>query len=440
MRLTVIFLRLRNIPRLYRIYFARYFFFRLLKEMFLVTYKVMNRVHCFINPACCVCEYDLVSAKDFQVLGEGRSRVLVEASRNIKISAPQFVKRGCAPPKCADEIQFDTPQLEVVALSGVIAVGGTNFIFVDDCVIYPDLFDPLHDTCPAETFGVASINSAKGKVKLHLSKKQMKVDRAVCLLSQSANNYAHFLTEVLPKLQIIEGCPEYVEWPLLIEGWIHPTLVNAVVLLNKNEREIIRVSRWESVSLNRMINISLPGYEPYVPHKLFMDESELYVNRFSPVALDMLRKRAREIISSQSGEGIKKVYLRRSENSNLARSVINARELEELLRQYGFEIIEPGSLSFMDQIKACSDAEVIVAPVGASLANMIFAKPGCKIIALAPYFSDGNYYYYSNLAGVLGHELCYYLGVPKEGGGHPRHRDYAVDLGGLQEELEKYYA
>ena len=115
---------------------------------------------------------------------------------------------------------------------------------------------------------------------------------------------------------------------------------------------------------------------------------------------------------------------------------INSDLIEHFLEKRNFKVLEPASMNFSEQVAACKEAEFIIAAVGAALANMIFSPPGCKIIALAPYYDDANYYYYSNLAGVLEHELYYVLGREIENAGHPMHRDYSIDLSELEKAID----
>lgn len=65
------------------------------------------------------------------------------------------------------------------------------------------------------------------------------------------------------------------------------------------------------------------------------------------------------------------------------RRILNESEVESCLVQHGFEILTPENLSVTDQIKLFSQAETIVAPHGAGLANMIYSKKP-KIIELFP--------------------------------------------------------
>ncbi len=74
---------------------------------------------------------------------------------------------------------------------------------------------------------------------------------------------------------------------------------------------------------------------------------------------------------------------------------------------------------------------MIVASIDVALASMIFAPPGCCIIALVGKHERGNYFYYSKLAGVLGCRLFYVLGELAGEGSRPIHPDYIININGV---------
>jgi len=77
-----------------------------------------------------------------------------------------------------------------------------------------------------------------------------------------------------------------------------------------------------------------------------------------------------------------KIYIRR-EDANY-RKILNEADLINKLRQQGFEIINPQHFEIPEQMKIFSNAEVIVAPHGSNLSNIIFCKKGTKIIEISP--------------------------------------------------------
>jgi capsular polysaccharide biosynthesis protein len=82
-----------------------------------------------------------------------------------------------------------------------------------------------------------------------------------------------------------------------------------------------------------------------------------------------------------------------------ARPLANESELVERLREFGFTAVVLENLSLHEQISLFQTAEIIVAPHGAGLTNLVYAKQGCQIIEL---FMDSYVNWcFRHLAGVL---------------------------------------
>lgn len=327
-------------------------------------------------------------------------------------------------------------KLEIVEIRDATVVGGTDFVLSGESAIWPDAFVSSRDTCPAEIFGIVSINRRKNMMRLHLTRKARKFNRAIMLMGQSTTNYAHWLTETLPKLVALNSYPEFDHLPLLVDNGLHRNIYESIAILNSKQRDVVLVKQWEPAILNEIVCVSQPAYEPYVPQGLFNKGLSPTISAFSRFALNRLREAATQAIRESGQLGAELVYFRRNGRSGNLRGIVNSDAVEEYVRAAGFELIAPASLGFMQQVAACSRAKIIVAPVGAALANMIFAPKGCKILTLAPYYLGANYYYYSNLAGVLGHELHYILGQQIDKGEHPMHRRYSIDLSDLKVAIE----
>lgn len=90
---------------------------------------------------------------------------------------------------------------------------------------------------------------------------------------------------------------------------------------------------------------------------------------------------------------------------SLKRVLVNEAELEVALEARGFTIVRPEALSVRDQIALFHRAEVVVAPAGAALANVLFCKPGAKVIEIQP----------SNFIGVWVRSMALLIGVDWRG-------------------------
>jgi capsular polysaccharide biosynthesis protein len=69
--------------------------------------------------------------------------------------------------------------------------------------------------------------------------------------------------------------------------------------------------------------------------------------------------------------GVPRIYISRQGQK---RPMVNEAELEEALTEIGFAVVKPETMSVPEQIKVFSSAKIIVAPTGAGLANLLYAK------------------------------------------------------------------
>jgi hypothetical protein len=76
----------------------------------------------------------------------------------------------------------------------------------------------------------------------------------------------------------------------------------------------------------------------------------------------------------------RRIYISRLDTS--ARRMANEDRLIQALTELEFEIITLSSMSVSDQIRAFSEARVVVGPHGAGLANILFSRPGTRLLEL----------------------------------------------------------
>lgn len=81
----------------------------------------------------------------------------------------------------------------------------------------------------------------------------------------------------------------------------------------------------------------------------------------------------------------RRIFVRRSAVGNLSSRILaNESEIIEALRSNGFDIVEPAAMTFSSQVEAFRGADVVVSPHGSTLANLIFCRPGTRVLDLMP--------------------------------------------------------
>ena len=369
--------------------------------------------------------------REFCVRHHTDALILAPAGQQA-IAGPRFLGKYSFTPIGEPIVHLNMPEVALHHLQNAAVIGGTNFARVDNKIIYPDVFLPERDVCPAELNGIAKIDLTAKKVSIFAQQGDA-LKSGVSLLGSCTGNYAHWLIETLPKLPAVDSVQTWNDYPLLVDAWIHPNFVRSIELFNKNRRAIVRVKRWQTVCVDSLIEVTPPAYIPpeyrdFLKTKKISKPSSADFS-FSIAALDALRTAAHAAVGGVDRCAPQKLYLSRSpESCGNTRYVTNIDAIEQIVKRYGYTMLDPAKLSFDDQIRAFSNAKKIIAPLGAALANTIFTPPGCKVLGLSAWYHNANYYFFSNLMGALGHTMFYALGQQTDQWGHVAHKNYAVDL------------
>jgi capsular polysaccharide biosynthesis protein len=81
--------------------------------------------------------------------------------------------------------------------------------------------------------------------------------------------------------------------------------------------------------------------------------------------------------SKFSNSKYRRIYLSRA-NARY-RKVVNDLEFISFLEKYGFSCCSNRNLSFVDQVELFRNVEVVIAPHGAGLSNLVFCPRGVKL-------------------------------------------------------------
>ena len=439
-------LKQNSTPRLfYRQYLSSYLVFRLIKKL---LFQIYFTAPIFFTKTSLVLrkkkQFHLTKMSSYR-LNSKISAVEISQAETNKISGPKFIGEYPIKLHSSDDIVLVSSKLEVFELHSATVMGGVDLILIGNDAVHFDDIVPSRDLIRAELFEVAEMSPNFEGISISIAPSPDKRQcTAISLLGQCSGNYAHWLLETLPKLAIIDKMDDLKGLPLLIDEWIHPNFIASIKLISTSERPLIKVKLWESIHLDKVIEITPPSYIPF-ESRVYAKENTILqpdpsVMSFSKKALEKLREVAHENTASHNKKSFSpRLYLRRSSDATgQGRNLLNQSKVEELLIKNNFKIIDPGNLSFPEQVLAFKHAECIISPIGAALTNAIFAPPGCRVIALSPYYENASYYFFSNLMELLGHDFKYVLG-PQESSteGHVAHRNYSVDLEFLADALRQ---
>lgn len=194
------------------------------------------------------------------------------------------------------------------------------------------------------------------------------------------NNYAHWLFDSLPrlsahvcpkthpKLLLGKNPPAFQLQSLALLGWQQEDLISP-------EIELLRCRRLTVHMASEVSGVPHPGCIRNIRERLIKGALELLPNK-----------------------GAKRIYISRQKNR---RRIVNQSEIEPILREFGFEEVFCEEISFDEQVRMFSEAEVIFGPHGAGTINAMFAPEGAALIeAYNPQVWDHAAHRVASICGV----------------------------------------
>ena len=335
--------------------------------------------------------------------------------------------------------RYTFPEIYVATIKNAITYSGTNLILADGEVVCHDLFDFERDYTSEELHGRALIDPRHKSIRSLFQKEAPKpivIPVAATFVDACAFNYAHWMTEVLPRIVVFCADERFKGVPIVVNGGLHQNIMESLFLVTGADREIIALSTGRAMLVGELYLTSVAGYVPFErrTNKL----SGHSHGAFSPRAFEILRLHLNALGQKTEKEAWpEKIFLRRNSGT---RKVTNTGELEKLLVARGYVIVEPEKLTFLQQIQLFKNAKEIVAPTGAALSNAIFCKPGTRVAVLMAKHENMIYRYWFNMLAPLQINVFYVLGNIVKNRSNGMHGDFFVnpsDLVDLFGDFEK---
>jgi capsular polysaccharide biosynthesis protein len=215
----------------------------------------------------------------------------------------------------------------------------------------------------------------------------------------AVNNYYHWLLEFLPRISPVISPSAYSGFEadlsqakILIPPNPFPWVSETLEILGVKQEQLL-VANENQLQVDDLIFLSRVGKPMNTPIW----------------AIHWLRDHMKSHISQQ--QSIKRILISRKKAAK--RRVVNDYQVEKALEAFDFCSVTLEELSVVDQIALFSQAETVVAPHGAGLANIVFADHITVVEILEPSWLHPTFY---ALSHDCGHRYCYLLGDTCENG------------------------
>lgn len=218
----------------------------------------------------------------------------------------------------------------------------------------------------------------------------LSISAGVHLTGEHEQNYFHWVVEVLPRLFLYDLLRVEDSTPLIVTDGLHPNHYRLLELVKDEERPVLLRPRG---SWTRVAQLIYPSDVSRILDVYDRAPNEETV--FIPVTL--IRAMARRVTTSVPAGpvGPKRIFLKRASSY---RNLMNSDEVEALLKDLDFSIVDPGQLAVDEQVRLFRNADLIVGPSGAAFANIAWCSPRAQILVLHSDHPFKAYPYLSALA------------------------------------------
>lgn len=211
-----------------------------------------------------------------------------------------------------------------------------------------------------------------------LPNKRIDLNQAFLITTRWSNNYFHWITDTISKLKVLEDHYPNVK-NVIINKTVHSFQIESLKIYKEN------FDFYESSdeSIICVKNLIIPNTSGASYQKIeYLRQKFKFENQIS-----------------------KRIFVSRKNAKK--RKIINENQVYDYLKMYGFEKVILEEIAFDDQVKIFSQAEIVVAPHGAGLTNIIFSEYSkTKIIEFIPNYKPERFLMYFEISAYL--NLDYY--------------------------------
>ena len=243
----------------------------------------------------------------------------------------------------------------------------------------------MANTTP-ETSPYVIVEGARRAV-LRIPDAVVRISEAPLFLIGGSRNYYHWMLDYLPRLMLAGA-----DVRLLVNEARAPFQDECFALLG--------------IDADRLVGA--PDAVQIVCDELQAAPVPVRQMRLDGAALAWLRGdfAAKALVGASAGAPMstrRRLYVSRKDAS--LRRVVNEAELFDALEPLGFELVIGGDLSVAEQVRLFSGADLVVAPHGAALTNLVFTNPGALLVELSA-AQRVQYSFFRQICQDCGHDFA----------------------------------
>jgi len=267
-------------------------------------------------------------------------------------------------------VHIDRPSTEWLHLEDALIQDGGTVLVGDSLVLYEEAADPRNDFVAGQWDTVYGSQSHPEAALVRLKEpSEERIAEGILLAGRSDGDWYHWLIEYLPRVLMIEpDLPPDI--PLLVTRRTPESGLAALRAIT--DRPLVSFDPETLQSVGRL-HVVAPPVQVLDTTRVPWSEGI----RLNPQPLRALRTAWG--LTDDPVVGGRRVFLSRR---SAHRGLLNEKALVDSAIAHGLEIVEPGTMTFEDQLELFSSASLVVGASGAVMANYLMMSRGSRVIAL----------------------------------------------------------
>ena len=189
----------------------------------------------------------------------------------------------------------------------------------------------------------------------------------------SGNNYSHFLFDILPKIYLLSSKIDLKEIDHFYVSEPKQWQIKIFGKLGISKSKLLSSKKYNHIIADKVYAVDHPWYKKgNIHHGVKEMPSWIFI------------KNRKVFLKEYNKKFSKKIFLDRSDSNYNHCQINDLKNLIKFVQKNKFKSYQAGLLSFDDQINLFNNASIVLGAHGASLANIVFCKPGTKIIEIIP--------------------------------------------------------
>lgn len=202
------------------------------------------------------------------------------------------------------------------------------------------------------------------------------------------NNYGHWMIDVLPRLYLLKqsGLSDKIDF-YLVPSYKFDYQRDTLAILGIPAEKIIDGEVHTHIQAKTIIASTAPrGNYSVVPHWTieFLRNNFLHLVTEKHIRAAIEKANPKPEFKRSGTHASPRIYISRKDSG--IRNVLNEDELVTLLKKYDFTFYQLSELSFVEKMSLFATASLVISATGAGLTNILFCKPGTKVLEI---FNDG---------------------------------------------------